>query len=191
MIFKVNHFEEVHHRVAIAGTISDRVTQRPIANAVVQIETMMVGGKPLQTLTRADGFFVFLDLAVGQYPLNVTAPSAGSRYGFTTVAIAVSAQEPNRKITVDAKANVQLSPTHLTGIVQRSDTNQAIANALVQVMGNHTQTLTDQDGRYLLSGMQAGNPTIQVSANRFVTVKQQVVLTKGQVTNQNFLLTSN
>lgn len=197
MVFRVDHFEEVHHRVAIAGKVTDAILTKQnvrdnfVPDAVVQIENRIVRGKPLQTVTHTDGSFVFIDLPVGQYFLKVSVPGAGSRYGTVTVEVTVSAQASDRPVPLDTKANVQLLPTHLTGLVKRSDNNQAIANASVQIIGSKTQTLTNRDGHYLLTGIQAGNPTVQVSADGFATAKQKVSLTVGQATNQDFSLSPN
>jgi Carboxypeptidase regulatory-like domain len=191
MNFKVKQVEEVRHQVAIAGIITDSLTGGAISAALVQVEGITRDRKPLQTLTRTDGSFFLIDLPSGQYSLKVTLPAAGSRYNSTTVAVTVSNREPNRPIILDPRANIQLTPTRLLGLVRRSDTNQAIANASVQVRGSKTLTLTDKDGQYRLSGMPAGTLTIEISANGFITLNQKVVLTPGQATNQNFSLTPN
>jgi Carboxypeptidase regulatory-like domain/CarboxypepD_reg-like domain len=160
--------EQIRHRVAIAGSVTDAITEQRIAGAVVEVV-----GQNLQTQTREDGSFYFIDLPDGQYTLKVSAPNLGSRYGTANVAN-VTVKDENGRLIFDSQANVKLSPTRLIGQVKRSDNNQPIANALVQLRGSETQTLTNKEGRYVLSGIQASQPRVQVSVNGFVTQIQQV-----------------
>jgi hypothetical protein len=175
--------EEIRHRIAIAGSVTDASTGQPISNAILEIT-----GHHLRTFSRDDGSFYFIDLPMGQYPLTASVPDLGSRYGSATVAaVAVQNASDGRPI-LDPKAQVKLPPTRLVGQVQRSDNNQPIANAVVRLLGSETQTLTNQTGHYTLLGIQAGNPTAQVSAEGFAISSQKVSLSAGQVTTANFRL---
>jgi hypothetical protein len=160
--------EEIRHQVAIAGFVNDAITEHRIADAGVEVV-----GQNLQIQTREDGSFYFIDLPDGQYTLKVSVPNLGSRYGTATVANITVKNENGRPI-FDLQAKVKLSPTRLVGQVKGSDNNQPIANALVQLCGSETKTLTNQEGRYVLSGIQASQPRVQVSVNGFVTQIQKV-----------------
>lgn len=175
--------EEIRHHVAIAGSVTDSVSGRAIAGAIVEI----VDPK-LCTLTREDGSFYFIDLPVGSYSLNLAAPSLSSRYGVINgLNILVQNTGDGRPI-LDSKANVQLAPTTLVGQVFRADNRQPIGSAIVQLRRSDVQTITDKEGRYTLSGLLSGTPSVQAAAKGFSTSIQAVVLTTGQATTANFSL---
>jgi hypothetical protein len=187
--------EEVRHRAAIAGYITDAISGQEIADAAVEIV-----GQDLKAQTQADGFFYFMDLPVGLYELVVSAPQLGTRYGTAAIADVEVKTETITNVTpknitvikpiFDDKANVQLPPTRLGGEVKRSDNDQAIPQATVRLRGSQVKTLTDEEGKYLLSGLQSSQPTVQVSATGFVTESQEkVTLTAGEETTVNFSLT--
>ena len=177
-------FEVISHRASIAGHITDLITRQAIPNVAVEVV-----GQNLQTLTGKDGFFYFIDLSVGQYMLRVSTPRLGSRYRTTTDVPDVAVEnEPDGRPIFDSKANVQLSPTRVVGEVKRSDNNQPIENAVVQLRGSGIQTLTDDRGEYILSSLVKGNPTVQAVAQGFLPSTQTVTLTAGEETIANFSL---
>jgi hypothetical protein len=189
---------EVRHKVAIAGTTSDEVTKQPIADAVVELLgqnlhiQMSENGSfylinqqtglvklPTSLSKIQNGFFYFMDLPNGEYTLKVSAPKLESRY------------EPvkEQKVTVpNLQANVQLSPTRLVGQVKRSDNNEPIAKALVKLGGSEYQTLTNDKGEYILLGIVASKPTVQVSYPKFEQSSKQVELIAGIEHIQDFSL---
>ncbi|NJR76860.1 MAG: carboxypeptidase regulatory-like domain-containing protein [Scytonema sp. CRU_2_7] len=83
---------------------------------------------------------------------------------------------------------MQLSPTRLVGQVKRSDNNEPIVTALVKLGGSEYQTLTNEKGEYILLGIVAGKPTVQVSHPKFEQSSQQVELVAGIEHIQDFSL---
>lgn len=179
--------EEIRHRVAIAGAVVDATTRQSLDGAVVAI-----AGQNLSTQTREDGSFYFLDLPVGStYTLNVSAPRLGSRYGSKTIENVTVQSTADGRPQLDPKATVLLPPTQLVGQVKRSGTPEvAIAGAIVQLRGSTLQTTTDQTGRYTLSSLQAGTPTVQVTVKGGGAATRKITLNAGQSTTADFVITS-
>jgi hypothetical protein len=177
--------EEISHKAVIAGYITDSITGQAIANAVVEVME-----EDLHTLSHNDGFFYFLDLLPGQYRLRVSAPHLGSRYGVIG-AVDITVESSNGKPIFDLDGHVKLPPTRLTGIVIRmGEENTPIENARLQILGSDIQTSTDNQGRYGLSGLVKGNPTVWAFAEGFVTSSQSVTLVAGEEATADFSLAS-
>jgi Carboxypeptidase regulatory-like domain len=188
---------EIRHKVAIAGTTSDEITKQPIADAFVELvgqnlhiemsengsfylidqETGLVK-LPTSLSKIQNGFFYFMDLPNGEYTLKVSAPKLESRY------------EPVKEQKVsppNLQANVQLSPTRVIGRVS-SDKNEPIPKALVKLGGSEYQTLTNDKGEYILLGIVASKPKVQVSHPKFEQSSQEVELIAGIEHIQDFSL---
>lgn len=175
--------ELIQHRAAIAGYVTDAQSGEVIPGAVVQITA-----DNLETETAADGFFYFLDLEPGQYTLGVSAPDRGSLYGTVTVPDVAVQDAANGTPIFDVKANVALQPTMLSGTIRRVSDGQPIPNAEVRVLGGEEKTLSEADGSYVLSPLQAGTPNIKASADNYVAIIQQATLTAGEETIMDFNL---
>lgn len=75
---------EIHHRVAIAGVVRKADTEQAIAGARIEVTGQNLQHRlqgSLQTQSRPDGSFYFIDLNPGSYLLNVSAPQLGRRDG--------------------------------------------------------------------------------------------------------------
>lgn len=173
---------ETSQQVAIAGVVTDSITGYWIVNAWVEVVELN-----LQTQTAEDGSFFFINLPAGSYTLAISVPQLGTRYGIQNQNVTVS----NAASSTLTLVNVQLVPTSITGQVTDNNTKQAIANALVQVLGSDIQVLTNSQGQYVILGIPVCKPTVQVLAQNYQTSQSQPVqLSQGQESTVNFSLIS-
>jgi Carboxypeptidase regulatory-like domain len=188
----------IRHKVAIAGTVNDEITKQPIVDAVIELVSQNLHihiceegsfyvidrpkgliKLPTSLAKIRNGFFYFMDLPDGEYTLKVSAPNLESRY---------EPVKEQRVIAPNWQFLVQLSPTRLIGQVKRSDNNEPIANAVVKLGGSEYQTFTDEKGEYILLGIVASQPKVQVSHQRFEQSFRTVELTAGKEHIQDFSL---
>ncbi|HBB33104.1 MAG TPA: hypothetical protein DDZ80_06980 [Cyanobacteria bacterium UBA8803] len=194
------------HQVAIAGQVSDRETSQPIHKVRVKIVGMPDTLKTKlalkaqqygsewenlperidQTYSKIDGFFHFVDLPAGQYKLTASLPGAGTRYGTGEKEVEISHDGDQIKLTA---ADISLPPTALKGQVTNTD-NTAVVMAKVQVVGSGDYTLSDREGKYVLTGLEASatKRTVQVSAQGYQLVAQDVQLNQGETQILDFKL---
>jgi len=171
---------ETHQQVSIAGVVTDSITGYWIVNAWVEVVELN-----LQTQTAEDGSFFFIDLLVGSYTLEISVPRLGTRYGTKEQNVTLSTAA-NRTLT---SVDVQLVPTSITGQVTDKNTKQAIANALVQLLGSEIRALTNSQGQYVIFGIPVCKPTVQVSAQNYQTSQSQPVqLSQGKGITVDFSL---
>jgi len=173
--------ETVRRRTAIAGRVTDFVTGQAIAGAIVELE-----GTKLRTQAGRDGFFHFVDLQKGAYTLIVSVPRAGSRYQTKEIEDVKVEDGPDGRPILDSKASVALSPTRLTGRVKGVRDGQPIEGAVVKLVGSEEKTLTDKEGKYMLSGLQACKPNVQVYSEGHVSKTMTVQLRAGQEGSADF-----
>lgn len=163
--------EPTRHQVAIAGRVTDAQTGKPIAQAEVQI-----AGRPGCIRTAADGHFHYLDLPAGNYTLDACLPGAGSRYGTGQVQVTVSHDGDN--ITL-ASADITLAPTTLKGQVTDQGSGDPVVMAEVRIKGSGERAFSDGQGHYLLTGLEAGQRTVQASAQGYEPAVQAVLLAEA------------
>jgi hypothetical protein len=173
--------EPTRHQVAIAGSVTDAQTGKPIARAEVQIAS-----RADCTQTAADGHFHFLDLSDGDYTLAVSLPGLGSRYGTAHVEVTVSHDgEGNIILTT---ADVVLPATTLRGQISELVSGDPVVMAQVRIEGSGERTYSDGEGRYLLSGLEEGRRKVMVSARGCGTATQTVELSRGDTTELDVAL---
>src|SRR6185312_8299591 len=78
----------------------------------------------------------------------------------------------------------------VTGRVVDSATAQPVSGARVSIVGTVTGTLTDRDGRYLLSGLPAGQHTLRVQRIGLALAEATVTLADGGTVTQDFVLST-
>lgn len=201
-------WETIRHQVAIAGSVIDAQTEKAIDKAQIEITDGpsefldFVAARSKQygtqwesmverldrTRTAPDGHFHFVDLPDGDYTLTASLPGSGSRYGTA---------ENSATVTRDAEGNITrahveipLPPTALKGRVRDQGTNDPIVMAEVRLKGSGERTFTNNEGRYLLVGLETGKRTALVSAQGYQpTSKNRLLNQSGQIKNLNFKLT--
>jgi carboxypeptidase family protein len=198
-------FEEVRHQPAIAGRVVEVGTAAPVPGALVGLE----GGPPAfaawlgllarrygsdwegmleradRTLSRADGYFYFLDLPDGQYTVR-GALGRGSRYGTAEASARVS-RDANGRIAV-AQVELTLPRTTVAGRISAAG-GGPIMMAAVRMEGSGERVFSDTHGQYALNGVEAGTRTLTASAQGFVTAHQAVAVSAaGVAVNVDFSL---
>jgi Carboxypeptidase regulatory-like domain len=196
--------EVVRHQVAIAGQLVDAQSTRALAGAFVEITAApsvftawlalkakaygdawaALPERPDRTRTKPDGHFHFLDLPDGAYSVAARIPGGGSRYGTAQAAVTVSHDGSGNAVVTPVKLAVQ--PTAITGLVKKNGT--AIAMAEIRVKGSGEVSYSNDTGRYLLAGVEAGARTLLASAQGCQPGSQTVTVTAGAVANSDFSL---
>lgn len=107
----------------------------------------------------------------------------GTRYGsFETTEkrpLHVSAPQANKPIAI-ARADIQLSPTRIHGIVTTFADSKPVVGAWVHLRGDTTGVHTLDDGSYELAPLVAGKPTVEVTATGYKITTHTVTLEPGQ-----------
>lgn len=197
--------EPARRQVAIAGTVTDGQTSKPIGGALVKItsgpETFnkIIEMKAIQygatwdTLkerpdlfyTRPDGHYHFVNLPDGSYTLDVSLPGSGTRYGSIEGLTAVVERDGEGSISwsmADA-VDVTLQPTTVMGKVIGKQ-NDPVFMAGVVMMGSGEQTYTDEQGEFSLVGVETGQRKIKVSAQGYQSAEVLVESTQGDSLTQ-------
>ena len=193
------------HRVALAGLVTDGITSKAIAGALVSIANSPAAfqrwlrlystqfgaawstmpERPDQTRSRADGLFYFLDLPNGNYELNISVPGFGKRYGSVVRKVKV-ATAANGSYQLDW-ANVSIPPTAIEGCVSSKKINVSFAR--VQVQGSGETAFSDNAGLYSITGVEPGKRTLLVYAQGYKPVTQPITIAKpGDLQTVNFNL---
>ncbi|MEP7120829.1 MAG: carboxypeptidase-like regulatory domain-containing protein [Byssovorax sp.] len=151
-------------KVSIAGRVIDGVTDRPLAGVAVAITT---GARaPHQATTAADGAFRFVNLPDGEYTLSFDLPSAGRRYGTTTVGITL--KDGAREVRT-----VKLPPTGIAGKIDYPDQDPRSGTSmypLVRLPGSGEEVYGEADGSYRVLAIEPGLGTPPVPRSLIITV---------------------
>jgi hypothetical protein len=196
----------IRHVVSIAGALRNKATLHRVGGARVEI----IEGPPAfhalveahtadpawlrrrerlnQVYSRSDGIYFFLDLPPGPYRLRASVPEMGTRYGTVEIGpIAVEAAPAEGPFRV-ARADADLPPTRVHGIVTDALTGKPVAAARVRLLGDTAIVKTGDDGSYDLSSLVAGQPALQVTAPRYKPTTRKLELAAGQERVENLVL---
>lgn len=196
----------IRHVVSIAGAVRDKTTLLRVGGALVEIvegppafrallETQAADpawrrrlDRPDRVFSQPDGIFCFVDLPPGPYRLRVSAPELGTRYGAVEIGpFEVQATPADGPFPV-ARADVDLPPTRIHGVVTDAVSGNPVPAARVRLLGDTVVVKTGDDGAYDLSRQIAGKPTLQVTASRFQSQTRQLELAAGQERVENLAL---
>lgn len=201
----------IRHQVAIAGRVINAKTQVAIASAqitlieipeklrtILQLKALQYGQaweqmpqRPDRTYSRKDGYYFFRDLPEGNYKLEAVLPNKGTRYGSVNQRVTLETDHANRAVI---HVDLLLPTTGLQGKITAPENEKFMAK--VQIQGQGDYALTNADGEYLLTGVEAGQKevTLMISASGYELNLPQgalpkISLVQGQVlTAQNFQL---
>ncbi len=190
--------EPTRHWVAIAGSVVDAASERPLGGVTVEV----TGGPQAfddrlvlrrrqhgsrwpamaerldRTRTAGDGHFHFLDLPAGEYTLAASLPAAGSRYGKATAEVVVAAGggPDSQGNLAMATADMALPPTTVEGSLTENDSlSTPVALAEVRVVGSGERTFSQADGSFSLRRLEKGRRTLRVSARGYQAPPPQAV----------------
>jgi hypothetical protein len=183
------------HRVAIAGHVTDAVSQKAVVGAEVTILEMPPAFKQKlqhagasRTLDKArtgkNGLFYFLDLPDGKYVLVASLPGAGKRYGNAQQKAKVSRDEKGD--TKIAFVNLTLQPTVVKGKITGAGHKAGVVMAQVQVKGSGERVFSDLQGEYKLTAIEPGSRTLQVFAQGYRPASEVLLIVPGEIKTQDF-----
>lgn len=143
---------------SVTGRILDEQTMQPLKDVVI---TEIKG---IKQITNKDGVFKFSGLAAGNYTYTISLD------GYLDIVMQVNISENSDFVLGDIA--LQLAPagkgSSIHGIVTDAMTGQPISGANVVIAGAHNQTIfTAADGSYKVTGLNAGNISITISANGY------------------------
>lgn len=201
----------IRHRVASAGRVLDSKTQQAIAGvqinlsempdkyrSILKLKAMQYGIeswekiRPDRTYSDQNGYYFFRDLPTGNYQLAAFLPNTGTRYSSANQTVTIAADSENRGVIY---TDLLLSPTGVQGKITAPENEKFIAK--VQIQGQNTYALTNGDGEYLLTGVEASPQSVVlvISALGYELnlspdlYPPKISLVQGQVlTEQNFQL---
>ncbi|MEA5567782.1 carboxypeptidase-like regulatory domain-containing protein [Anabaena sp. UHCC 0399] len=202
----------LRHQVAIAGQVCDRKTGQAIYGAIVEITQMPEPFKaklalkalqygsdwetfperPDRTRTAVDGYFYFVNLPDGNYTLTGKLPGTNTRYDSAQTTVIVPSVDSDGKPKF--AANIDLPPSGIKGQIKDPE-GHSVRRAKVQIQGSGEYTFSNDEGKYLLSGLEAPkdkNKKRTVNVSVFAPGYQRgggkVEFGLGEVTQKDFPL---
>lgn len=203
-------WEELSHQVAISGKVTGPVSGQGLGHVRVSIvdapdeylEWLAVkrcragdswfttASRPDRVITQADGHFQYMDLPDGDYILHAAFPNKSTRYGGVQHSVTVSRTTGDTNVI--AQANIVLPATSITGTVTRQGSGTPVPMAKVMLIGSGESAVTDEQGKYLLAGIEASrtqNRVVSVDAHGYKNQTLPVSVTaSGMTVTQNIIL---
>ncbi|MEN8135666.1 MAG: carboxypeptidase regulatory-like domain-containing protein [Thermodesulfobacteriota bacterium] len=157
---------------AISGTVVDAATGQPLAGVGV----LLGGVTNSSTSTLPDGSFEFSDLTAGDYSLQF---ELGGYQSFNkAISVAASESFDLGQLTM---ARVVIQVTAIKGTVSDAESGQPLAGAVISITGSKVfTTVTDQNGYYVIAGLNPGGVVIVVSNEGYLTVSASTNVKSNQ-----------
>jgi hypothetical protein len=166
---------------------------------ILQLKALQYGNaweqmsqRPDRTYSGKDGYYFFRDLLEGDYKIEVILPNTGTRYGVVSQRVTLAADPANRGVI---HVDLLLPTTGLQGKITAPEDEKFMAK--IQIQGQGDYALTNGDGEYLLTGVEAGQKEVvlKVSASGYeldlsaIQHPPKILLVQGEIlTEQNFRL---
>ncbi len=170
----------------VKGNIIDSETQKPVKDALVQIENT----KNVQRTNELGGFIFNEDVPIGEIAIAISKDGyAYRRFKITTVENKTATIKDINLYPEDAedkprKEKIELTGTSLTGIVTDKQTKEIITGARVTIVGSFMTTETDSDGRFVFNGNVPEGPiVIKVDKEGYGVKKYDIFISFGKIAN--------
>lgn len=138
----------------LSGTITDAYTGQPLANA--QVTATFNVTSTLSVATGADGRYILADLPE-QFTLSVVAPDYAPA---------------ERTLSRATSLDLALRPAVLTGMITDRYSGQPVAGATITA--GTARATSGPDGRYRLEGLPATATSVEISADGYATLSQEL-----------------
>jgi hypothetical protein len=153
--------------VTVTGTVTAQESGEPIPGAMV---TARVGDESKSATTDAEGAYRLDELNDGELTVTVSAGGFQSASGVAQAGAGADITFSPRLAEVGSPGDPQ--PGGFTGTVVDAVTGRGIEGARVLVEGDNQveETLTDLDGGFRITGVAAGNVTLEVSMDSYLNL---------------------
>lgn len=147
-------------RVTISGKVVDAHTRQPIPGVRVEMAEL-----DLSLTADADGAFELRDVPVGVYELRLSAP------GYTPADGNFAVMRPGSFVTtLTPRGTGPMVPRgRLVGRVVDVGTQQPLAGVRVELPDISMETLTDEDGRFMLGAVPPGSHRVDFEGLGYAT----------------------
>ncbi|MBY0090740.1 carboxypeptidase regulatory-like domain-containing protein [Priestia aryabhattai] len=172
---------------SIEGKVTDVTTGQPIAGADVIVRQFTSAGPIIaSTQTDSNGFYVLSNLPQGTFNVIVIDPD----FGFQSSSVTLNPGE-----TIVLNFNLEQLPSTVQGTVSNQDTSEPLINTLILLIDNNgiliTQTQTDINGFYQITGFSAGQYTLSFINPLFQSKTLGFISEPGETSEVNAALASN
>jgi uncharacterized surface anchored protein len=162
----------------ISGRVTDAATKKPISGASIQVfsDFILIS----TALTDPNGNYQINDIAPGSY--NVIA--SNNNYQSQIIGAIV-----NQNATTIVDFALKTNPGTISGTVIDATNSKPIAGATILLFTGRTyrgNSITDNNGNYIISNLAPGDYIVVASAKNFQTISQGATVEAGMTTIVNF-----
>jgi hypothetical protein len=158
------------------------------------ISAILINAKDEHGDPVADGTLISLTADNGSLLYTTASTINGQALGYiqsttTTANVVISATADG--VTAVSSLQFEIAKWGLiTGYVTDSRRGLPIENAKIEITSlvDHPETISYRDGRFILNNVDAGEQTIQVSADRYQPIKMTVTIALNKTNHINFTL---